>query len=985
MNTVEPCCAPMATNLKGWLVSLCIISFPSLLRSQSGGDYQSKQSGDWSTASTWEVYSGSSWVNLGVMSTTTYALESNPGWTNVVISSPSTNWSWANNIGNSGTGGLTFGKTLTNTPSTWYYTSLTLFEGIEYSLVFDYKTSNATASNSRIVMAIGNAAPTASTTWTGATELYNALQATTNAWVSNTGTATFIPTVSGTYYFGFRASYSSVSATINTWVDNMVLTGTANIPSSVSKSVSVKHTVTVSGNLTTDQTTVELGGRLLLSGGTLTIADGTGNDLSIYGTYERTSVSTTMSINSGAVVSCESGGVYEHNVAGGSIPSITWQDGSNFKALNSAQSNLNQSFWDFTIAGGSASTLSVDNTSRTTTVRNNLYIQGGNLYLKNGGAVGGNHIIRVKGNYLQTGGSLAWNSNNTDNTSVLKLEVEKDLTISGGTWSGWVSATDCNSGVYFLGTVEQSYSTILIHDNTGAVRDRFYYKTSGGPTNINETYYGTSAQFTVNGSCGGSPPTGFSRWPTSGSMLKSFTINNSSGLTLRDNRTINNALYRTIGSISLGSGVAISYASSTTLSYNGTSAIVSENAEFPSSNGPTNLTIDNSGGVTLHADRTVSGQLNFLNGILTTGACNPSVSNTKIILSDNATSTGAGAGKYVDGIIRKVGNDVFTFPVGNGGQYAPAGISAPSLVTDHFTACYLKSNPQTTYPVDVNDQAYQLSPMIYLSDKEYWEIARTGGSSNVYVTLSWNNYSSGYITNANTLRVGHWKSQNLIAPYLSPYWENLGMSSVSGTTNSGSITSAAPVSNFSPFALGSEGESNPLPIDLVTFSAKKLNEVVEVSWVTASEINNDYFLVERSSDCQAWEPVGQTRGAGFSNKYLYYSLNDSLPIRGTSYYRLKQTDFDGNYVYSEIRPVNIKETERPFTLFPNPTEGRLIIEGEPTALGNIKISSIIGMPIENNISMKSLNSNLMEIDFLNMPSGIYFVSISGMSYRIIKN
>ena len=133
------------------------------------------------------------------------------------------------------------------------------------------------------------------------------------------------------------------------------------------------------------------------------------------------------------------------------------------------------------------------------------------------------------------------NSDNNDNTSVTNVFVEKDVTVSGtAAWTGFVNANNCNAGIFFDGNgIAQRFSTTLPHDVTGSVRNRFYFKTTNGPTALHETYNGTVAQFTINGSCGASPPSGYERWPTSGSLLKTFTINNTAGVTLRGNRNIN--------------------------------------------------------------------------------------------------------------------------------------------------------------------------------------------------------------------------------------------------------------------------------------------------------------------------------------------------------------------------------------------------------------------------------------------------------------
>jgi hypothetical protein len=91
--------------------------------------------------------------------------------------------------------------------------------------------------------------------------------------------------------------------------------------------------------------------------------------------------------------------------------------------------------------------------------------------------------------------------------------------------------------------------------------------------------------------------------------------------------------------------------------------------------------------------------------------------------------------------------------------------------------------------------------------------------------------------------------------------------------------------------------NNPLPIELLNFSAKSIDNAVQLTWATAAEINNDFFTIERSSDGNNWEIISYVYGAGNSNYVIDYEYTDEMPLEGISYYRLKQTDFDGQFEY----------------------------------------------------------------------------------------
>jgi hypothetical protein len=109
----------------------------------------------------------------------------------------------------------------------------------------------------------------------------------------------------------------------------------------------------------------------------------------------------------------------------------------------------------------------------------------------------------------------------------------------------------------------------------------------------------------------------------------------------------------------------------------------------------------------------------------------------------------------------------------------------------------------------------------------------------------------------------------------------------------------------------------PLPISLLSFIAELKDTVVLLTWVTESEQNNNYFTIERSNNALHWESVGIVKGAGNSNITLSYSFMDKNPYSGISYYRLKQTDFDGKSDVSDIVSVSNFDVEL-LNIFPNP-------------------------------------------------------------------
>ena len=129
------------------------------------------------------------------------------------------------------------------------------------------------------------------------------------------------------------------------------------------------------------------------------------------------------------------------------------------------------------------------------------------------------------------------------------------------------------------------------------------------------------------------------------------------------------------------------------------------------------------------------------------------------------------------------------------------------------------------------------------------------------------------------------------------------------------------INAFSTWAIA---EANLLlPVELVFFDAEAVdNQIVFTSWETASEINNSHFEVERSLNGSDFQGIGEVAGNGTSEQHHNYSLIDEQPFNGTTYYRLKQVDFDGSYQYSTVRQVYIEQSTG-IVLYPNPATERV--------------------------------------------------------------
>jgi photosystem II stability/assembly factor-like uncharacterized protein len=174
--------------------------------------------------------------------------------------------------------------------------------------------------------------------------------------------------------------------------------------------------------------------------------------------------------------------------------------------------------------------------------------------------------------------------------------------------------------------------------------------------------------------------------------------------------------------------------------------------------------------------------------------------------------------------------------------------------------------------------------------------------------------------------------------------------------------------------------NNVVPVELISFTAKLNNDLVQLNWQTATEINNQGFEIERCIDMKNWENIGFAEGHGTISSPQNYSFTDRNAVGGNKIkYRLKQVDFDGKYKYSNEVEVEIVPAE--FVLYqnyPNPfnPSTKIKYSVRETSLITIKVFDIIGAEIETLVD-KEMPEGSYEITWnaANLPSGVYFYQL----------
>jgi hypothetical protein len=300
-----------------------------------------------------------------------------------------------------------------------------------------------------------------------------------------------------------------------------------------------------------------------------------------------------------------------------------------------------------------------------------------------------------------------------------------------------------------------------------------------------------------------------------------------------------------------------------------------------------NLTVNNSfTGVSVNNLSYVINNLTLTAGNFNTSGLN------RIAMNAGSSVVGGSNSSFVNGPIWKAGNTSFVFPTGKNGKYQPLSITAPLDINDAFEAQFFDQNPNAIYT------GASTPALDHVSACDYWTLDRNAGVSDVNVNLSWQNNAAACVINDFPTLV--------VAKYNGSNWISQGNTATTGTFANGTVTStAATIGSFTPFALGTlDNVLNPLPIELLYFEAiKKDKNSVALNWATATETNNDYFLIERAGTDVVFYPLETLNGSDNSTQTVTYNTIDRNPLSGQNYYRLKQIDNNGDFTYSEIRSV----------------------------------------------------------------------------------
>jgi len=409
-------------------------------------------------------------------------------------------------------------------------------------------------------------------------------------------------------------------------------------------------------------------------------------------------------------------------------------------------------------------------------------------------------------------------------------------------------------------------------------------------------------------------------------------------------------------SIDVGENLTIStnYSGATGFVLNGTDAqvVTSNNSSIP------DLTVDNSNGVTINGDITITA-LTLTNGHITMGSGN--------VLTTDGISGTFNANNHIIGSLNRTSTNtvVKVFPIGDGTNYRPIMLMPQTSTTSEYTAIYNNvghsSVDFSTYPNGTPTG----SNLHSIANGYFWDIEKGVGSTPARIGISWD--ATMNVIAPPDIVVAHYNSTT-------SQWENIMGSNVASGTASSGIALSDYTSDFSPFGFGSGNGGNALPIELLSFTGTEHHGEVTLNWDVASQVNNDMFQIHKSLNTSEWEFVGAVKGNGNTNAELSYYLIDNNPYVGRSYYRLTQIDYNGKSEVFKPITINVESTVE-ITLSPNPAEGAISLRMNEMLYGvtTITVINAIGEIMYDKTFDNKFNT--LKIDLEDYAKGFYLLNI----------
>ncbi|MDC1188891.1 T9SS type A sorting domain-containing protein [Flavobacteriales bacterium] len=302
--------------------------------------------------------------------------------------------------------------------------------------------------------------------------------------------------------------------------------------------------------------------------------------------------------------------------------------------------------------------------------------------------------------------------------------------------------------------------------------------------------------------------------------------------------------------------------------------------------------------------------------------------------------------------------------VGNG------NIKFSSYTDNDDTDNYLSSDYMPSDVTNLNNSSAQDNSANVVN--RFWIIDANGYTEKPDVTLSFT-YDDDEVTAA-----GNTVSELDIFPQrwnsTTSSWSDVTLSgTLNSTNNTLSGVTVAKTNFFRSWALVSS--VNPLPVELIYFKPECEEKTITIQWTTASEINNDYFVIQKSLDGATWTAVDSIDGAGNSFTEQNYSYQINNHLHEITYFRLKQVDFDNTTDYSDVMPCTCEGLEI-IGVYPNPSDGEVnyIVQSAQAGTLTLTITDARGRLVNSNQFEIVEGQNFLK-NIIQAEMGKYFISV----------
>ncbi|HLP13072.1 MAG TPA: T9SS type A sorting domain-containing protein [Flavobacteriales bacterium] len=400
-------------------------------------------------------------------------------------------------------------------------------------------------------------------------------------------------------------------------------------------------------------------------------------------------------------------------------------------------------------------------------------------------------------------------------------------------------------------------------------------------------------------------------------------------------------------------------------------------------------------GVVLGNAASVSGYMGLINGKFTTS------SSAILTLMDNATSNSGWAGSFVNGPLKKLGNDAYIFPIGKNNRWRRLEISAPAAITSEFTAEYTDTSYVSILPVS--------SPLTAVSNLEYWQLSKLDPADDVQVSLYWEDATSSGITDCANISMAHWNGSA---------WNNL-LSNATGVcsgTGNGYVSTTTPVSNAGIFTFGfydgvtvqninlCSGES--IQVGSSTYAASgtymdvltaaDLSDSIVITQLTVTPLpvvtQAGITLTANTTGSETYQWVDCTNGYAVLAGETLNEFTDN--VNGTYAVVVTNNGCVDTSACFAITTVNVAEentNKNDFILFPNPASSTVTIQANLTGNGIVKIDvvDVSGKVIRSFTDQMAAGPYTRQLDLNGIASGIYYINmqqagVSGVRKLVVE-